>query len=76
MQGRTFIRIMADILFVNNAFCRALSALVNFCKEQQYYNRKELKFFEKEPLNKLTKDSVYKNRFIFQNTTRTGVRHE
>ena len=43
MQGRTFIRIMADILFVNNAFVKALKALVNFCKEQQYYNRKELK---------------------------------
>lgn len=73
MRGRTFFRIMIDNLFVNNALCKALSALVNFCNEQSYYSRKELKFLNKMPLNKVKQDSVYKNRFIFNSTQHTGV---
>ena len=73
MRGRTFFRIMIDNLFVNNALCKALSALVNFCNEQNYYGRKELKFLKKMPLNKVQPDSVYKNRFIFNTTQNTGV---
>ena len=73
MRGRTFFRIMIENLFVNNALCKALSALVNFCNEQSYYSRKELKFLNKMPLNKVKQDSVYKNRFIFNSTQHTGV---
>lgn len=73
MRGRTFFRIMIESLFVNNALCKALSALVNFCNEQSYYSRKELKFLNKMPLNKVKQDSVYKNRFIFNSTQHTGV---
>ena len=73
MQGRTFLRIMLDNLFVNNAFCKAISALVNFCNEQSYYNRKELKFLNKMPLDKVEQDSVYQKRFIFNSAHKTGV---
>lgn len=66
MQGRTFFRIMADNLFVKNAFCKAIGALVNFCNEQSYYGRKELKFLKKMPLKNIEQDSVYKPRFIFK----------
>ena len=73
MQGRTFLRIMFDNLFVNNAFCKALSALVNFCNEQSYYNRKELKFLKKMPMNTMKPNSVYRNKFIFNPNQTSGV---
>ena len=73
MQGRTFLRIMLDNLFVNNALCKAISALVNFCNEQSYYSRKELKFLNKMPLNKIEQDSVYQKRFIFNSAHKTGA---
>lgn len=73
MQRRTFFRIMADNLLVNNAFCRALSALVNFCNEHRYFTHKKLKFLKKMPLTKTEQDSVYKNRFIFNSTQQSGV---
>ena len=73
MQGRTFLRIMIDNLFVNNAFCKAILALVNFCNEQSYFAKKELKFLKKMPLNKMTQDSSYKSKFIFNSTYKTGV---
>jgi hypothetical protein len=68
MQGRTFFRIMMDNLFVNNAFCRALSALVNFCNEQTYFSAKKLKFSKKMSLNKIEEQREYKTRFIFDST--------
>jgi hypothetical protein len=64
---------MIDNLFVNNALCRAIISLVNFCNEQRYYNQKELKFLQKMPLTKLEKDSVYKNKFIFNSAHKSGV---
>ena len=73
MQGRTFFRIMLENLFVNNALCKALSALVNFCNEQSYYGKKELKFFKNVPLNKLEEDKSYKTKFIFKNNQKLGV---
>ena len=73
MQGRTFLRIMLDNLFVNNALCKAIIALVNFCNEQSYYNRRELKFLKKMPLNNMKQDSVYQKKFIFNSTHKTGV---
>ena len=73
MSGRTFFRIMFNNLFVNNVFCKTLSALINFCNEQSYYGKKELKFLKKMPLNKMTQDSSYKNKFIFNSTYKTGV---
>ncbi len=76
MRGRTFFRIMIDNLFVNNAFSKALSALVNFCNEQSYYGRQKLKFLKKMPLNKIQQDSTYKNRFIFNSTQHSGVNNK
>ena len=73
MQGRTFLRIMIDNLFINNAMCRALSSLVNFCNEQQYFSGKELKFLKKMPFNNIKKDSSYKNKFIFSSAQKSGV---
>ena len=73
MRGRTFFRIMIDNLFVNNAFCKALLALVNFCNEQSYYGRKKLKFLKKMPLNNVEKTIPYKNKFIFDSTRASGV---
>lgn len=77
MRGRTFFRIMLDNLFVNNVFCKALSALVNFCNEQSYYSKKELKFLKKMPLNKIKEqNSAYKNRFIFNTDQISGVSYK
>ena len=73
MQGRTFFRIMLDNLFVNNALCKAIVALVNFCNEQSFYNRKKLKFLKKMPLNTIKQDSVYDKRFIFNSNPNSGV---
>ena len=73
MQGRTFFRIMIDNLFVNNALCKAIFALVNFCKEQSYYGQKELKFLKKMPLNKIEEKKVYDKRFIFNSNPNSGV---
>ena len=73
MQGRTFFRIMLDNLFVNNPLCKAIVALVNFCNEQNYYNRKELKFLNKMPLNNIQQDNSYQNKFIFKAKHKTGV---
>ncbi len=69
MQGRTFFRIMLDIV-LNNALVKSLASLVNFCNELRYYNRKELKFLKKMPINNnVVKEEYYKNRFIFNSIT-------
>ena len=73
MQGRTFLRIMFDNLFVNNAICKALTSLVNFCNEQSYFAKRELKFLKKMPLNKLEPENTYKTKFIFKSNHKTGV---
>ena len=75
MQGRTFLRIMMDNLFINNAFGKAIIALVNFCNEQSYFHKKELKFLEKMPLNKREEYSNFKNnKFIFKSQHSSGVK--
>ena len=76
MRGRTFFRIMMENLFVNNALCKALSALVNFCNEQSYYNKKELKFLKKMPINKIETTSDYKTRFIFNTPPSSGANYK
>ena len=76
MQGRTFFRIMIENLFVNNVFCKTIVALVNFCKEQSYYYRKELKFLKKMPLNKVENKTKYDNRFVFTSNTNSGVSYK
>ena len=69
MQGRTFFRIMLDIV-LNNALVKSLASLVNFCNELRYYNRKELKFLKKMPINNnVVKEEYYKKRFIFNSIT-------
>ena len=73
MQGRTFLRIMFNNLFVNNALCRALVSFVNFCNEQRYYNRKELKFLKKMPLNNIRNNNTYSKKFIFKSTNNSGA---
>ena len=72
MQGRTFFRIMIDNLFLNNALCKAIINLVNFCNEQSYYNHKKLKFLEKMPLNN-NRPMTYENRFIFTGNKQSGA---
>ena len=72
MQGRTFFRIMID-KFVNNAFCKALVAVVNFCNEQSYYSQDKLKFLKKMPLHKQEQKNVYKNRYIFTSAHTSGL---
>ena len=73
MRKRTFFRIMIDNLFVNNAICKTIAALVNFCNEQNYYNKKELKFLKKMPLNKMGSENCHKTKFIFKTAYKTGV---
>ena len=76
MQGRTFFRIMIDNLFVNNVISKTLLALVNFCKEQSYYSKKELKFLKKMPLIKTKNNNVYNKRFVFNNEKISGVSYK
>lgn len=73
MKKRTFIRIMLDILFINNALCKALVSLVNFCKEQYGYRIEKLKFLEKMPLNRKEDVNNYSKKFLFQTTKVHGV---
>ena len=74
MQGRTFIRTMFDILF-DNALCKTIASIVNFCNEQKYYNDNELKFLKKMPINNI-KNEYMSNRFIFdtKKAVRTGLK--
>ena len=67
MRGRTFFRIMLDIV-LNNALFKSIASCVNFCNEIRYYNRNELKFSEKMPLNNLIKDN-YCKKFVFNSIT-------
>ena len=73
MHNRTFFRILTDNLFINNPLCRAVSALVNFCKEYRGQSGPELKFLNKLPLNKKEPNIDYKNRFIFDSSKMCGV---
>lgn len=75
MQGRTFFRIMLDNLFVNNVFCKSISALINFCNEQSIYNQSKLKFLKKLPLENIKQKELYKNRFIFNTDNTSGVKY-
>ena len=73
MQVRTFFRIMADSLFLNNPVYRTIVSLVKFCNEQRYYYQKELKFYQKKPLNNIQSNGVYQKKFIFDSKLKTGV---
>ena len=73
MHGRTFFRMMIDILFINNPFCRAISTIVNFCNNQRFYNKKELKFFRNVPLSNIEHKYDYKKKFIFDSSQATGA---
>ena len=64
---------MFDNLFVNNIICKTLMSLVNFCYEQSFFYKKELKFSKKMPLNKLECDNSYKTKFIFKSNHKSGV---
>ena len=64
MQKRTFIRTMLDIFF-DNALVKSAAAFVNFCNEQRYYNRHELKFLKNMPINKVG-NVPPENRFLFK----------
>ncbi len=55
---------MLDIVF-DNAVVRTVVSLVNFCKEQLYYNRHELKFLKNLPINKIEVTPV-QNKFVFK----------
>jgi len=74
MQGRTFIRTMVDNLFINNAICKALLALFNFCSAKKNYDVQKLKFSPKMPLTNIESGAkIYTNRFIFDCTKTSGV---
>lgn len=68
MHTRTILRTILDILF-DNAICKSIASFVNFCNEQRYYNRKELKFLKKIPLNNIPTENPYKNKYIFNSIT-------
>lgn len=55
---------MLDIVF-DNAIAKTVASLVNFCKEQQYYNPHELKFFKNVPINRVDIQPV-QNKFLFR----------
>ena len=57
---------MLDILF-DNAIVKAIAAFVNFCNEQRYYNRHELKFLKKMPINNIEQKQIT-SRYVFQGT--------
>ena len=76
MQGRTYFRIMFNNLFVNNALSKAVFALINFCKEQMYYSKKELKFLKKMPLNNTELYNKSENKFIFNSKQASGFFHK
>ena len=74
MQTRKIVQKILKLIF-DKAIVKTIALYVNFCKEQRYYNQKELKFLKKMPLNNnIVKDEYYKNRFIFNSITsnRTG----
>ena len=70
MQNITFLRTSLDKLF-NNAFVKTIASLVNFCKEQGHFGKKELKFSQNLPLNNIVKQktliSNYNTRYVFTN---------
>jgi len=66
MHGRTFFRIMFDYVFVNNVFCRAINAFIDFCNEQNNISPKKLKFSTKMPLKNIeTKMYMQKNKIQY-----------
>ena len=73
MHNRTFFRILTDNIFINNPFCKAISAFVNFCNDYNGYRNKDLKFLNKLPLYKNEPEIRYKNRFIFDSYNAHGV---
>ena len=74
MRGRTFLRIMLDNIFINNTICKTIHALVNFCNEQNLFDKKELKFSKKMPLNDLEQTYTYNNsKFIFTSNQNSGA---
>ena len=74
MRGRTFLRIMFDNIFINNPFAKTITALVNFCNEQNFLYRKELKFLKKMPYNNIQEDTSYKKRLLFDTQKASGVK--
>lgn len=74
MHGRTFLRIMVDYLFINNVFAKTIIALINFCKEQQYNSREELRFYQEIRFDENIRSNDYsKTKFIFNNKQNNGV---
>ena len=73
MQKRTFIRIMIENLFINNAISKTIAALIKFCNEQSYYGKKELKFLQKMPLNRTEQVKKYDERFLFNSNPKIGA---
>lgn len=60
MQGRTFLRIMIENLFINNALGKAISNLIKFCQEQGFYNTKNINILKTSPNNIKTTKNDYK----------------
>lgn len=73
MQGRTFFRIMVDNLFVNNPIVKAISTLMKFCNNSVMYDKKNLKFLKKVPLNNTEPVLKYNKKFVFDSSKVCGV---
>ena len=67
---------MINNLFVNNVLSKTLLALVNICREQSYYNKKELRFLNKTQLIKSENSDTYNKRFIFNKKKAYGVSYK
>ena len=53
---------MLDIFF-KNTLVKTIVSFVNFCNEQRYYSRHELKFLKNVPINNIEQKTS--NRFLF-----------
>ena len=64
MNNRTFLRTTLDI-FLKSNIVSTIVALVNFCNEMHYNNKRELKFLGKMPIKNI-EHSTIENRYLFK----------
>ena len=77
MQGRSFLRIMFESLFINNSFNKAIKYFINLCNNCLFYNKEKLKFSKKMPLNNIELNKQKTPHFTFNSITsnyRTSVK--
>ena len=72
MLKRTFFRIMFDNLFVNNALCKTLRAIIKYFREQQDFRGNNLTFSNTLQFKKKERD-IYSKKFIFMVDNNNGA---